>query len=92
MESWYKPSRQQRKEMIWKAQEERQKAWDNLSTMEKIKELDRRLGINQGAKKQRARLKAQLEAEHVKESKVKDNKVKENKVKNKKQYKASKKK
>lgn len=35
---------------------ERQQAWDLLSPEEQLKELDRRLGVNLGAVKQRARL------------------------------------
>jgi hypothetical protein len=36
--------------------DERAKFWNKLSTKEKLNELDRRLGVNVGAKKQRARL------------------------------------
>lgn len=43
--------------------EERQAAFGALSIMDKIAILDRRLGPNVGATKQRVRLKAQLEAQ-----------------------------
>lgn len=42
--------------------QERQAAWEALSILEKIATLDRRLGPNVGAVKQRARLKNLLEA------------------------------
>jgi len=75
MQSFDKPSREQRKEQMRKDIEERQEIWNKMTTMDKIKELDRRLGPNVGAKKQRARLKAQLEQE-VKEKAVKKKKDK----------------
>ncbi len=52
-----------RKEILSNESEERKVEWDELSTMEKIAALDSKLGPNVGAKKQRARLKAQLEEE-----------------------------
>ena len=36
--------------------EERQAAWDQLTTKQKLKALDRRFGVGHGAKKQRAKL------------------------------------
>jgi hypothetical protein len=41
--------------------EERNAAWANLSVEDKILILDKRLGVNVGAKKQRARLQAELD-------------------------------
>ena len=64
-EVWNRPPLQQLKELQQKAGEKRMEAWNKLSTMEKIAALDERLGPNVGAKKQRARLKSQLEAEHA---------------------------
>jgi len=79
-ESWYKPTREQRKKLLREQAEAQKAAWDQLTTMQKIEELDRRLGPNVGAKKQRARLKALLEKEHAaKEAKKKEAKAKKEK-------------
>lgn len=45
--------------------QERQEAYDALSTLDKIALLDRRLGAGKGAKKQRARLAKALAKEKV---------------------------
>jgi hypothetical protein len=72
MESYYKPSRAERKKYLQEQAVAQKAAWDELSTMQKIQSLDGRLGPNVGAKKQRARLKALLEKEHAaKEAKAK---------------------
>lgn len=63
--NWHKPNRQEYREMLRKESVKRQEQHDGLSTMEKIKKLDDRLGPNVGAKKERAKLKKQLEQEEV---------------------------
>lgn len=63
---------------------ERQTAHDALSLLEKIAKLDRKLGPNVGAVKERARLKAALEAQtQVAESAVKAKEISTNKSKKK---------
>jgi len=72
---YYRPPRYEYKRLLREDSEARKADWDTLSTMEKIAVLDSRLGPNVGAVKQRARLKAQLEAEC--EAKEKKQRVKE---------------
>jgi hypothetical protein len=48
--------------------------WASLTTAQKIADLDRRLGKGKGAKKQRARLAAQLEAEKTEKKTKKEQK------------------
>lgn len=50
------------------AAKERQDVCDKLSVMDRIARLDRKLGVNQGACKERARLLAKLEAQNTKVS------------------------
>jgi len=57
----------QKRERAQKVQEH----WASLTTAQKIADLDRRLGKGKGAKKQRARLAAQLEAEKTEKPKKK---------------------
>lgn len=64
-ESWNPPTRAARKQHLREQAEGQKEAWDELSTMQQIQVLDRRLGPNVGATKQRARLKAKLEKEHA---------------------------
>lgn len=80
-EVYHRPPRAQYKEFLREECDERKKAWDQLSTMEKIASLDERLGPNVGATKQRARLKSQLEAEgetKAKKQRLKDVEATEN--------------
>ena len=60
-----KPKRSEHKENLREQAKTRTEAWDKLTTMQKIESLDRRLGPNVGAKKQRAKLKTLLEKEHA---------------------------
>ena len=57
------------KETRRKEAQERQEAYDKLSPKEKIAILDKRLGKGLGAKKQRAKLQAQMEANKEKRTK-----------------------
>ncbi len=64
-DSYYRPSRAERKKHLQEQAVAQKEAWDQLSTMEKIQALDNRLGPNVGATKQRAKLKALLEKEYA---------------------------
>ena len=51
--------------------EENLKRWQSLTPQQQLEELDRRLGKDVGAKKQRARIKASIEAAATKPKKAK---------------------
>jgi len=68
--SWHKPSRIKKKEQRKESANVRQKEHNNLNTMQKIEKLDQKLGPNKGAKKERARLKKDLEKEEERREKV----------------------
>ncbi|KKN66647.1 hypothetical protein LCGC14_0469820 [marine sediment metagenome] len=64
MDSWYKPTREQRKKYLQEQAEAQKEAWGKLTTMQKIQTLDERLGPNAGAVKERAKLKVLLGKEY----------------------------
>mgnify|MGYP000371491722 CR=1 FL=1 len=89
--SWHKPSRIERKESLQKQAISQKKVWDALTTIEKIEALDKLLGPNMGATKQRAKLKALLEKEFAIKESAKRAKASEKEDKPKKTKKKSKK-
>jgi curved DNA-binding protein CbpA len=64
------------KDIRRKAAQERQAAYDKLSIEEKIAKMDKKLGVGQGGKKERAKLQAQLERRNEKKEVVEKTKEK----------------
>ena len=62
---YQKPTRAERKKYLQEQSVIQKEAWSGLTTMQKIQSLDKRLGPNVGAIKQRTKLKVLLEKEHA---------------------------
>ena len=57
---WSRPPRLERKRILHRESEERKVYWDKLTVVQQLEALDKRLGTNLGAKRQRARLRSLL--------------------------------
>ena len=78
-EVWQRPHRKDRLKFIREESEKRKAAWDKLSTREKLKSLDDRLGKGVGATKQRKKLLQKLKEEKQTKALEKEAKAKKEK-------------